>query len=346
MSAPSAGATSGGAARAVAAPVEAGRRVLLPWRSGPFPVDWDAVFAEPGPLHVEVGFGDGRFTVRRALAEPQARFVGLEVSSGSVQRALRNVRRHGVSNVRVAKVGAEFAVRHLFDRAGVASIVVNFPDPWPKARHEKNRLMRPAFLELAADRLAPRGEVRLATDHPDYLEFARASAAATGLYEELWPEPPPAVFETKYALKWRAQGKPLHYVVFRRNDAPAPAFPHLERPDEMPHALLRGELPATAELSKTVAEHAGGHVVLHEAAAVMPGSEGRRRRWLVRATVDEPDLKQQLLVLVQQREEDEVIVRLETFGDPVVTPAVRGAVHEVTEWVARTTGLEVTERAY
>ncbi len=328
------------------APGEAAHRVLMPWRSAPFPVDWDAVFSVDGPLHVEVGFGDGRFTVRRALAEPRARFVGLEVSSGSVQRALRNVRRHGVRNVRIAKVGAEFAVRQLFDSGSVASLVVNFPDPWPKARHEKNRLLRPAFLELAAARLAPRGEVRLATDHVDYLEFARESAAATGLYEELRPDPPPEVFETKYALKWRAQGKPLHYVVFRRNDAPAPAFPHLERPEDMPHALLKGTLPASAELSKTVAEHAGGHVILHEAAAVMPGGEGRGRRWLVRATVDEPDIRQQLLVLVQQRREDEVIVRLETFGEPVVTPAVRGAVHEVTEWLARAAGLEVTERDY
>jgi len=330
----------------VTVPVDTRPRVLLHWRAGPFPCDWDAVFAAGGPLHVEVGFGDGRFTVRRALEEPAARFVGLEVSSGSVQRALRNVRRHGVTNVRIAKVGAEFAVRHLFDRGSVASVTVNFPDPWPKAKHEKNRLMRPEFLRMAADRLTEQGEVRLATDHPDYLEFARESAAATGLYDELRPDPPPAVFETKYALKWRAQGKPLHYVVFRRNGAPAPHFPHLERPGEMPHSLLRGTLPAAAELSKTVAEHAGGHVILHEAAAVMPGAEEGRRRWLVRATVDEPDIKQQLLVLVQQRTDDEVIVRLETFGDPVVTPAVRGAVHEVTEWLQRSTDLEVAELNY
>ncbi len=320
-------------------------RLLLPWRTLPFPVDWPAVFGSAGELHVEVGFGDGRYTVRRALAEPAARFVGLEVSSGSVQRALRNVRRAGVDNVRVAKVGAEFAVRQLFAPGSVVSIVVNFPDPWPKARHEKNRLLKPSFLALAASRLADGGEVRLATDHPDYLAFARESAAATGLYEELWPDPPAAVFETKYALKWRDQGKPLDYVVFRRNDKPAPTYHHLERPSEMPHALLTGSLPSAATLAKTVAEHGGGHVVLHEAAAVLPGGQ-ERARWLVRATVDEPDIKQQLLVLVQQRTPDEVIVRLETFGDPVVTPAVRGAVHEVTQWLARETGLDVSERNY
>ncbi len=321
-------------------------RLLLPWREGPYPLDWDAFFGQRGPLHVEVGFGDGRFTVRRALADREARFVGLEVSSASVQRALRNVRRHGVTNVRVAKVGAAFALRQLFASGSVSTIVVNFPDPWPKARHEKNRLLSPGFLRLAAARLVPGGEVRLATDHPEYLEFARESAAATGLYDERFPEPPPAVFETKYALKWRAQGKPLHYVVFGRNAEPPPTYSHLERRADMPHALLTGTLPASAPLSKTVAEHGGGHVVLHEAAVVVPGEEGRGRRWLVRVTVDEPELKQQLLVLVHQRSEAEVIVRLETFGDPIVTPAVRGAVHEVTEWLSGQTDLSVKVRDY
>lgn len=319
--------------------------VLLPWRRLGFPVDWGEVFSTPGPLHVEVGFGDGRFTVRRALDEPRARFVGLEVSSGSVQRALRGIRRAGVANVRVAKVGAQFALRQLFAAGSVETIVVNFPDPWPKARHEKNRLLGTRFLGLAASRLVPAGEIRLATDHPGYLEFATRSAAETGLYEELRPEPPEAVFETKYALKWRGQGKPLDYVVFRRNARAAAGHPHLERPTDMPHALLEGTLPASARLEKSVSEHGGGHVILHEAAAVLPGGP-ERDRWLVRATVDEPDIKQQLLVLVEQRTPQEVIVRLDSFGDPVVTPAVRGAVHEVAEWLGHVTALEVTARNY
>ncbi|HEX7001516.1 MAG TPA: tRNA (guanosine(46)-N7)-methyltransferase TrmB [Trueperaceae bacterium] len=321
--------------------------ILLPWRRLSFPVDWEDVFSAGGPLHVEVGFGDGRFTVRRAVEQPGGRFVGLEVSSGSVQRALRGIRRAGVSNVRVAKVGAQFALRQLFAAGSVESIVVNFPDPWPKARHEKNRLLGPKFLRLAASRLVPTGEIRLATDHPDYLEFATRSAAESGLYDELRPEPPEAVFETKYALKWRGQGKPLDYVVFRRNAQAAPEYDHLERPTDMPHALLRGTLPATATLGKSVSEHGGGHVILHEAAAVLPADPDRARgRWLVRATVDEPDIKQQLLVLIEQRSMEEVIVRLETFGDPVVTPAVRGAVHEVAEWLGRETDLEVAARNY
>ena len=336
---------------------------LLAWRTLSFPADWDALFGFTGPLELEVGFGDGRFTARRAVAEPATRFVGLEVSSGSVQRAAKRIVRAGVANVRIAKVGAEFAVRELFAAASLAGIVVNFPDPWPKERHVKHRLLKRSFFELAAARLEPGGAVRLATDHAEYRDFASDQARASGLYDITHPEPPQAVFETKYALKWRDLGKPLYYVVFTRNERPAEHVPHLERPREMPHALLTGTLPPSSTLSKTVIRYGGGHVVLHEAASVMPpGSQppaidelvsdrmdsGREdtNRWLVRASVEEPDLKQQLLVMVHQRQPAEVIVRLETFGDPIITAAVRGAVHGVTEWLLANTDLSIKRRSY
>lgn len=328
---------------------------LLAWRRQSFPVDWDEEFGASGALVLEVGFGDGRFTVRRAGAEPGRRFVGLEVSSVSLQRALKRVKRTGVDNVRIAKVGAEFGLRQLFALGSLEAIVVNFPDPWPKEKHERHRLLKRSFFELAATRLRPGGEIRLATDHLAYLEFALQEAKASGLFEASFPEPPADVFETKYALKWRDQGIPLNYAVFTLTGDATPApdhtFPHLERPRDMPHALLSGTLPSAAPLSKIVTAYGGGHVVLHEAAAVMPeltptAAAGARGRWLVRATIEEPDIKQQLLVLVQQRQLGEVIVRLESFGDPVITPAVRGAVHAVTEWLSSATDLTVEQRNY
>lgn len=318
---------------------------LLAWRTLPFPTDWSQQFQESGPLVVEVGFGDGRYTVRRAQAEPGTRFVGLEVSSGSLQRAHRRVRRSGVTNVRLLKAGAVVALRQLFAPASVDALVVNFPCPWPKERHARHRLLQRGFFDLAASRLVAGGEVRLATDHPEYLEFALAEAERSGLFDATTPEPPSDVFETKYALKWREQGKPLHYVVFRRNSVAAPTTEVWKRPSSMPHALLRGQLPDTAQFEKRVLRYGHGHVILHELATVLAGEEGAGR-WLVRATVDEPDLRQQLLVVAHQRAPDEVIVRLETFGDPLITPTTRGAVHAVTEWLESATGLAPSERNY
>ena len=342
---------------------------LLPWRTRAFPVDWAAEFGRRCDLHLEIGFGDGRYTVRRALDEPGSGFVGLEISSASVQRALRRVRREGVGNVRLAKAGAQFALRHLFPEHALSGIVVNFPDPWPKERHTDRRLLRRPFFQLAASRLRPGGAVRLATDHPEYLAFALAEAETAGGFRVHETTPPEAVFETKYALKWKAQGKPLHYVEFRYDGSPGERFPHLERPTTMPHALFTGTLPQAAPFAKVVLPYGEGHVILHEvarsfgplgrnaseqahtpaeAAQVAPprGDEVVRPRWWVRASVDEPDIRQHLLVLVQQRDEDDVIVRLEPFGDPVITPTVRGAVHAVAEWLAAATELRLRARNY
>lgn len=330
---------------AVRPDADAGSRRLVPWRRAPFPAPWARWFGRAAPLHLEVGFGDGRFTVRRASACPEEDFVGMEVSGVSVRRALAKVRADDLHNVRLVKAGAEFAVRQLFAPGSLASITVNFPDPWPKERHAGHRLLRVPFFRLAADRLVAGGEIRLATDHPDYLRNARREAERSGLFDVREADPPPAVFETKYALKWLEQGKPLHYVVFRRNDRSAPSVPIIERPPIMPHALLRGFPGPDLCFEKQVFEYGGGHVILHEASRSVGGDRGQGR-WLIRTTVDEPDLTQQLLVVVQRREGDEAIVRLESFGDPIVTPAVRGAVHGVTEWLLTDGNVRLHARNY
>ncbi len=324
---------------------EVGQRRLLPWRRAPFPAPWSAWFGREAPLHLEIGFGDGRFTVARAEAEPEHDFVGIEASGVSARRALGKVRAAGLGNVRLVKAGAQAAVRNLFGPGTLASVTVNFPDPWPKTRHEGNRLLRMPFLGTLAERLAPGGEIRLATDHEAYFAYATEQVRACGLYEVELRDPPPEVHRTKYALKWLAQGKGVHYAAYVRNDRPAPVLAPVRRPDRMPHALLHGRLPDAPSFEKTVLEVEGGHVILHEAMRAVAGDRGRDRL-LVRVTVDEPDLIQQLLVAVQRREGNEHIVRLESFGDPIVTPAVRGAVHGVTEWLHAQGGWTVAARNY
>lgn len=323
----------------------AGERRLVPWRRAPFPAPWSDWFGRQAPLHLEIGFGDGRYTVARALREADADFVGIEVSGVSVRRALAKVRKHQLGNVRLVKGGAQIAVRQLFASGSLRTVTVNFPDPWPKERHRQNRLLRVPFFTLLADRLEHLGEVRLATDHRDYLEFARGEAERSGYYRAEPREPPLEVFETKYARKWREQGKPLHYLAFVRDHGAAPTIAPLERPTIMPHALLRGTPRPDTVFEKLVRAHGGGHVILHELARSL-GGDHVGERLLVRATVDEPDLTQQLLVVAQRRGENDWIVRLESFGDPIVTPAVRGAVHAVTEWLQASAGMTVEARNY
>jgi tRNA (guanine-N7-)-methyltransferase len=336
-------------------------QVILPWRQKTFPVAWQQEFGNANALHLEVGFGDGRFTLRRALEQPNDNFVALEISTTSISRLLHKLRKAKITNVRVLKLGAQFAVKHLFGTASLESITVNFPDPWPKDKHVDHRLLQRSFYHVAANRLSVGGTIRLATDHPEYLAFAKEEAIASNVFtlrDEVAPE---AVFATKYALKWKAQGKPLYYQVFESqgSDAPTTAIQPLnsER-SSMPHALLTGQLPKDATFTKQVVPYEDGYVIVHEllqslgtdtdedAAETVINKARTKERWLFRVTVDEPDLKQQVLIVAKRREDDEFIVRFEPFGDPVLTKAARGAVHAVTEWLLSFPSLHLKARNY
>ena len=99
----------------------------------------------------------------------------------------------------------------------------------------------------------------------------------------------------------------------------------------MPHAILKGTLSnETASFEKSIQQYADGHVIIHEVAKTIGVSQFR---WMFRVTVNDPELVQQLLIVAHPRPDSNLIVRLETFGDPVITPTVRGAVHAVTEWL-------------
>jgi tRNA (guanine-N7-)-methyltransferase len=317
--------------------------IVFPWRQHTFPIDWQREFDTRESLHLEVGFGDGRFTLRRALENPNDSFVALEISSVSISRLMHKLKKAKVQNVRILKLGAQFAVKHLFAPHSLNSITVNFPDPWPKEKHTSNRLLQNSFYQVAASRLEMGGTIRLATDHPEYLAFAQREAITSGVFRLQEDMPPPAVFETKYALKWKGQGKPLFYQVFVNlgNDYPSST---IER-SAMPHALLQGELPKDIRFTKQVLPYGEGHVIVHEVLNSLD-DEAQGQRWLFRVTVDEPELKQQLLIVTNKREGDEYIVRFEPFGDPVLTKTARGAVHAVTEWLLTLPNMQVKARNY
>ena len=325
---------------------EAWPQSLIPWRKFYFPIDWNTQFKNDNPnLHLEIGFGDGRYTVHRALRAPEDHFVGLEISSGSIQRAVKGIKRAGLDNVFVLKAAAEFAVQHLFTENSLESITVNFPDPWPKEKHEKNRLLQRSFYHLASTRLKPGGVIKLATDHPDYFEFACSEAIASGLYDLVDAEAPEAVFETKYALKWKEMGKPLFYKRFELKEKSQTEFPILQRGQEMPHSILKGTIPTEVPFEKQILEYSHGHVVLHEVSSSW--SKQARGRLLIRSTINEPHLKQQLLILVKQRQDEEIVVSLASFGDPIITKTTRGAIHAATEWLlSLDQGLTVERRDY
>jgi tRNA (guanine-N7-)-methyltransferase len=141
-------------------------RYALP--DGDAPLDLRAVFGRDAPCTLEIGFGNGAVLATLAAAEPQHDFIGIEVYRPGVGRLLSEVARHALGNLRVSEKDAVQLLRGRFADASLARIMVFFPDPWPKKRQQKRRLIQPPFAALLASKLEPGGQLCLATDWQDY----------------------------------------------------------------------------------------------------------------------------------------------------------------------------------
>jgi tRNA (guanine-N7-)-methyltransferase len=133
-------------------------------------VDFAEVFGRTAPLVVEIGFGMGSATAAIAAAAPERDFIGIEVHPPGVGALLQRIDAAGLGNVRIVQHDAVEVLESMIAPASLAAIHIFFPDPWPKKRHHKRRLMQPAFVGLLASRLAPGATLHCATDWLPYAE--------------------------------------------------------------------------------------------------------------------------------------------------------------------------------
>jgi tRNA (guanine-N7-)-methyltransferase len=188
----------------------------------------DSVFGEdfprPLPLVVDLGFGRGEFVMALAEKAPQTPFLAVEYSTKRVHKMARRLARTEVENVRLVHGRAEAVVEEQLLDGCVERFWINFPDPWPKKRHHRRRLVQPAFVRELVRCLATGGRLELATDHEGYAEHVHEVLAAEPGLEN---RNAPAAFlaeatdrpATAYELAWRAQGRRFHF--FSYGKAPA-----------------------------------------------------------------------------------------------------------------------------
>jgi tRNA (guanine-N7-)-methyltransferase len=170
----------------------------------------------PAPLVLEIGFGNGDHLLARAGAEPDRNFLGVEVHRPGVGRVMNRAHAAGLANVRVACFDAVEVLRDWLPERCLAEIVVYFPDPWPKKRHHKRRLVQPAFAALAASRLAPGGVLKLATDWAHYAEQMRAVLDAESLLTGGPVPRPPERPLTRFESRGVKLGHEVFDLVYRR----------------------------------------------------------------------------------------------------------------------------------
>lgn len=181
-------------------------------------LDAEAWFGRSAPLILEIGCGTGTSTIGMAIAEPGTDVVAVEVYRRGLAQLLSAIDRDAVTNIRLLRGDGVDVLEHLIAPATLTGVRVFFPDPWPKSRHHKRRLLQPATIALIADRLRPGGVLHAATDHSGYAEqIAEAGDAEPRLRRARAGEPLPISVHrpiTKYETKAREAGRAVTELIW------------------------------------------------------------------------------------------------------------------------------------
>jgi tRNA (guanine-N7-)-methyltransferase len=186
------------------------------------PLDTDAWFGRSAPVVLEIGSGTGTSTLAMAKAEPGVDVVAVEVYRRGLAQLLSAIDGEGVTNIRLVRGDGVDVLEHMFGPESLAGVRVFFPDPWPKARHHKRRLLQPDTVALIADRLRPGGVLHAATDHPGYAEQIAECGDAEPRLRRVAPESaglPISVTRpiTKYETKARDAGSAVAELLWERS---------------------------------------------------------------------------------------------------------------------------------
>ena len=170
---------------------------------------------------LELGFGRGELLLDLASENPDRTYLGVEISRKRVEKMARRAEKRALANLFLLHAPAEYALERALPPSCVEELWINCPDPWPKKRHWRRRLIQPPLLALCARALAPGARVHLSTDHEGYRDWiAEALAGQTQLVNLHAPAPwvaeRPARRETAYEAEWRAEGRAIAYFDYRR----------------------------------------------------------------------------------------------------------------------------------
>lgn len=187
--------------------------VLLPESAAHGPMDLQGVFGNGLPVEVEIGSGKGTFLLARAEARPELNFIGVEWARAYCHYTADRIRRAGLTNVRMIRADASTLFRTALRDASIQRVHVYFPDPWPKRRHHRRRLIQPAFVEQVRRVLRPGGQLIVVTDHLDYFfHLRRVLDDSAGFAHVPFPKMTGREDElvgTNFERKYIAQGRPF-----------------------------------------------------------------------------------------------------------------------------------------
>jgi len=182
---------------------------------------WPAILGTDRPVELEIGTGKAAFLLRRARARPDHNFFGIEWANEYYRFAVDRMERWKVPNVRLLRIDGSHFIRVVCPRESLTALHVYHPDPWPKRRHQKRRLIQPVFVDAAVQCLHHGGHWAVQTDHAAYFEVIRGLLLGhPELYETPFDDPEFGVeaarIATNYEIKYLEEGRRIYQLAVRR----------------------------------------------------------------------------------------------------------------------------------
>jgi tRNA (guanine-N7-)-methyltransferase len=202
--------------------IEINSRFFLHPEELTMPADWPRCFGNDNPLALEIGCGVGDFLVKTAMDHPDWNFIAIDYYNKGCYKTCRRVELAGLTNVRVLRTEARQFIAERIMPESLRAVYINCPDPWPKKRHRKRRLVNSHFVQFLRRYLMPAGDFYFATDFTDYgLDVAHALPIASGMNNMLAPDlyrhDLPGYHRSKYMMKFMEEGKPIYFVHYRNS---------------------------------------------------------------------------------------------------------------------------------
>ena len=185
-------------------------------------LELETMFPETQPLEVELGAGDGSFILQWAMLHPNRNFLAVERLLGRLRKIEKKGARAGLKNLRGMRIEAGYFTEYLLPPGAVSAFHIYFPDPWPKKRHRKNRLINGPFVEILRHTLVPGGDVYLRTDDDDYFQQMIDVFGANRQFEKI--ETPAALAEvaTDFEREFNARGIQTKRAAYRKTSFQPP----------------------------------------------------------------------------------------------------------------------------
>jgi tRNA (guanine-N7-)-methyltransferase len=183
------------------------------------PLEMQDVLNNTNELALEIGFGDGDFLIQMAKETPHLNYVGIEIKRSRFRSAVNNLLKRKINNVKLLNMDAMIALDEVFKPGTFIEVYINFPDPWPKDRHKKHRIINNLFLDKLSKIMKPGGLLEIASDHREYVEHMLTVFNENSRFKNMFQSPGytnrltrrPL---TKYEIEYRMEGREIFYLIY------------------------------------------------------------------------------------------------------------------------------------